>query len=211
MFKKLNEFDNKYSGLFLCFALLIIIVFLFYISQVNRNKEKECSVPNEIVNNYSNYSYDVSITRNNIVTQLSIKRYNSKYLIEKNDNGIKTTYYLYHTDLLEKASNGKYIKYRKDYIVDGIDNKLLVFDYINEISLKSTLSNDGELTCYNNRKMELSMCINLDDSITLEGNGYTIVYSVKNVGTIEDFDVDTDLIYEDNSTNDTELNNNVVQ
>lgn len=193
MLKVFKDFDKNYSTLFFCIALLIIIVCLLYSNVMNINKDKTCVVPNSVVNNYNNYAYDIVVEKNGVVTKLYVKRYNTKYLIEKNENDIKSTYYINHTDLLEKASNGKYIKFRKDSIVDGLDNKFLIFDYINELSLKSSVSTNNGSTCYNNRNLELSMCINLDNSITLEMKDYKITYTVKENSMISDFDVDIDL------------------
>lgn len=193
MLKVFKDFDKNYSTLFFCIALLIIIVCLLYSNVMNINKDKTCVVPNSVVNNYNNYAYDIVVEKNGVVTKLYVKRYNTKYLIEKNENDVKSTYYINHTDLLEKASNGKYIKFRKDSIVDGLDNKFLIFDYINELSLKSSVSTNNGSTCYNNRNLELSMCINLDNSITLEMKDYKITYTVKENSMISDFDVDIDL------------------
>lgn len=193
MLKVFKDFDKNYSTLFFCIALLIIIVCLVYSNVMNINKDKTCVVPNTVVNNYNNYAYDIVVEKNGVVTKLYVKRYNTKYLIEKNENDVKSTYYINHTDLLEKASNGKYIKFRKDNIVDGLDNKFLIFDYINELSLKSSVSTNNGSTCYNNRNLELSMCINLDNSITLEMKDYKITYTVKENSMISDFDVDIDL------------------
>lgn len=192
MLKVFKDFDKNYSTLFFCIALLIIIVCLVYSNVMNVNKEKKCAVPNTIVNNYNNYAYDIVIEKNGVITKLYVKRYNTKYLIEMNENDTKSTYYINHTDLLEKASNGKYIKFRKDNIVDGLDNKFLIFDYINELSLKSSVSTKNGVTCYNNRNLELSMCINLDNSITLEMKDYKITYTIKENGMISDFDVEID-------------------
>lgn len=193
MLKVFKDFDKNYSTLFFCIALLIIIVCLLYSNVMNINKDKTCVVPNSVVNNYNNYAYDIVVEKNGVVTKLYVKRYNTKYLIEKNENDVKSTYYINHTDLLEKASNGKYIKFRKDNIVDGLDNKFLIFDYINELSLKSSVSTNNGSTCYNNRNLELSMCINLDNSITLEMKDYKITYTVKENSMISDFDIDIDL------------------
>jgi len=190
MIKKLRDFDKNYSNLFFFFSLLIIILFLVFISTSNRTKQKECTIPNSLVNNYNNYSYSIKFTDENRNIELFIKRYQSKYLIEKNENGTKSTYYLQYTDLLEKSSDGKYIKYRGDKIIDGLDNKFLILDYINDISLQSTINKGSELTCYNNRKMELSMCLNLDDSIELKKDNYTIIYTIDKVSGVEDFNVD---------------------
>lgn len=207
MLKAFKDFDKNYSTLFFCIALLIIIVCLFYSNIANRSKDKTCVVPNTIVNNYNNYAYDIVVEKNGVISKLYVKRYNTKYLIEKNENDIRSTYYINHTDLLEKASNGKYIKFRNGNIVEGLDNKFLIFDYINEISLKSSISTKNEITCYNNRNLELSMCLNLDKSITLEMGDYKITYTIKENGMVSDFDVDIDLNYEEKIDSNLESNN----
>ena len=211
MLKVFKDFDKNYSALFFCIALLIIVVCLVYSNVMNGNKEKNCVVPSTIVNNYNNYAYNIVIEKNDVITKLYVKKYNTKYLIEKNENDIKSTYYINYTDLLEKASNGKYIKFRKDYIVDGLDNKFLIFDYINELSLKSSVSTKDEITCYNNRNLGLSMCINLDDSVTLKMKEYKITYTLKENGMINDFDVDIDLNYEETNENVEDEINNFLQ
>ena len=200
MFKIFKEFDKKYSTLFFCISLLIIIIFLAYTSSFIKVENNTCVIPNKLVDNYSNYKYDVTYKTNDKKIELFIKRYDKKYLIEKNENGVKSSYYIYYTDIFEEASNGDYIKYRKENIIDGIDNKLLLLDYINDISLESSLKEDNELTCYVNRKLELNMCINLDDSIELEGTDYKIVYEIKEAGTVKDFNVDIDLDYKEDAT-----------
>jgi len=103
---------------------------------------------------------------------------------------------VYYTDIYEKASNNEYIKFRKENIVDNLDNKYLFLDYINDISLKSSIKDDNELTCYINRKLELSMCINLDESISVEGNAFELIYEINSVGEVEDFSVDINNEYE---------------
>lgn len=211
MLKVFKDFDKNYSTLFFCIALLIIIVCLVYSNVMNVNKEKKCAVPSTIVNNYNNYAYDIVIEKNGVITKLYVKRYNTKYLIEMNENDTKSTYYINHTDLLEKASNGKYIKFRKDNIVDGLDNKFLIFDYINELSLKSSVSTKNGVTCYNNRNLELSMCINLDNSITLEMKDYKITYTIKENGIISDFDVEIDLSDYSIESNSEIIDNNISQ
>lgn len=221
MFKFFNEFDKKYSSILFIISLFVIIVFLFFNSRVNSKNGLLCEIPKDLVKDINNYSYNIKIDNNGIITELFIKRYNSKYLIEKNADGIKSTYYIYHTDILEKASNGKYIKYRKDNIVDGIDNKFLIFDYLNDISLKSNIVEESEITCFNNRKLELSICMNLDDTITLKMSNYVVTYKVNDIGVIKDFDVSVDYNYQesiedvqnnllDNNINDN-FNNNLVQ
>ena len=59
MIKKLREFDKNYSSVFFCIALLIIIIFLAYISTFNKTKNTVCEIPNDILSSYQNYSYDI--------------------------------------------------------------------------------------------------------------------------------------------------------
>lgn len=207
MFKFLNEFDKKYSSVIVVLSLFVIIIFLFFNSRISNGNGLECKVPKEIVNNVNNYSYNIKVTNNETSVELFIKRYNSKYLIEKNEFGIKSTYYINYTDILEKASNGKYIKYRKNDIVEGLDNKFLIFDYVNDISLKSTVLDDNGITCFNNRQLELSICMNLDETITLKMSNYVITYQINNIGSIKDFNVDVNYNYKDDDYN-SELENN---
>ena len=189
MFKKLKEFDAKYSTVFFCISLLIIIVFLAYFSVSYRDKENSCVIPNDIVNNYTNYSYKITYSKDDNNLIFYVKRYDSKYLIELHIDEEIRTYYMYYTDIYEKASNGEYIRFRNDYIVEDFDNKLLFLDYINDISLKSNITTDDELTCYINRKSEISMCINLDDSITLKAKDYTLLYEIDGKGNVNEFNV----------------------
>lgn len=211
MFKFFKEFDKKYSTLFFCLSLLVIIVFLAYASVLNKEKNDICTTPNTLVNNYINYLYDVTYSSGEKVINLSIKRYDKKYLIEKNENGLKSSYYIYYTDILEKASNDEYIKFRGGNIIEGLDNKFLILEYINDISLESSVKNENELTCYINRKLELSMCINLDDTITLKGNNFEIIYNIKETGTVKDFNVKTNINYIDENINNDLTNDSIVQ
>lgn len=210
MVSKIREFNKTYSTLFFCISLLIIIIFLAYFSVSNRNTSKICTIPNKLVNNYTNYSYDITYIKDDKKIDLYVKRFESKYLIEKVEDGLKSTYYIYYTDIFEKASNGEYIRFRKDNIVDGLDNKMLLLDYVNDISLESSVRTENELTCYYNRKMELLMCINLDDSISIEANDYKIEYKIKEVAGVRDFKIDVNLDYVEESI-DGEVDNNIEE
>ena len=105
MFKKVKDFDSKYSSILFFVSIFIIIIFLASFNISNKEKEKTCTIPNEVVNNYTNYSYNVTYITGEKNVELYIKRYNSKYLIEKKEENIKSTYYLYYTDVFEKALN----------------------------------------------------------------------------------------------------------
>ena len=190
MVKKLREFDRNYSSVFFCIALLIIILFLAYISTFNRSKNVVCEIPNDVLSSYQNYSYDIEYVKDNRVIDLHIKKYGYKYLIEKTENSVRSTYYIYYTDIYEMNENGKYVKYRSDNIVNGLDNKFLFIDYINEVSLSSSVSVNDNKTCYNNRKSGVYMCLNTDGTILLENDDYKVTYSIKEKGTITDFEVE---------------------
>lgn len=189
MNSKIDDFNNKYSGIIFGISLFIIIIFLMYFSIINKEKKLNCVIPNQIVNNSNNYSYELTFTSDLEMIKLNVKRYNQKYLIETENNGVRNSYYLNYLNVYEKASNGEYIKYRNDYIIENVDNNLLLLDYVNALSLESTLSNNEEQTCYINRKKEITICINLDDSITLKAPNYNINYNIKEIGTVKDFNV----------------------
>ena len=190
MIKKLREFDKNYSSVFFCIALLIIIIFLAYISTFNKSKNTVCEIPNDILSSYQNYSYDIEYVKDNRVIDIHIKKYGYKYLIEKTENSIRSTYYIYYTDVYEMNDSGKYVKYRSDNIVNGLDNKFLFIDYINEVSLSSAVNVDDNKTCYNNRKLGIYMCLNSDGTILLKSNDSNVSYSIKEKGTITDFNVE---------------------
>lgn len=192
MFKKINEFDDKYSNKFFALSLIVILVFLFYFAISNRTITKECTLPNKLVNETTNYSYEITYIKDNKIINLYVKRYNEKYLIEKVDDNIRSIYYIYYTDILEKASDGKYIKYRSDNILADVDNKFLILDYLNSVSLDSNISNEEDLTCYTNRKLNIHMCINIDDSIGVKMNDYELIYKITGKGNVSDFNVSYD-------------------
>ena len=212
MFKKVNEFEKQYSTLFFCISLLVIIVFLAYFSVLNKDKEKECVIPNKLVNNYSNYEYNVSYEKDDKKAKLFIKRYDKKYLIEKEEDAANESYYVYYTDVLKKDDSGEYKVHNKS-IIDGLNNKLLFIDYINDISLQSNITTDNELTCYVNRKLDMSMCVNLDKSITLKGEDYRIIYEIESSGEVADFNVNANYeeVIEDKKEEIPETQNNIVQ
>lgn len=192
MFKRINEFDKKYSSMFFAISLIIIIIFLFYFSISNRTTTKECTIPNKLVNNTTNYTYEITYIKDNKIINLYVKRYNEKYLIEKVDDNIRSMYYIYYTDILEKASDGNYIKHRNDYILDEVDNKFLLLDYINAVSLDSSITNEEDLTCYTNRKLNIHMCINIDESISVKTNNFELIYKITGKGNVSDFNVTYD-------------------
>ena len=191
MISKIREFSKNYSNLFFLISLLFIIIILVYTAFNNRDKNQECIIPNKLVNNYNNYSYNVKYEKDNEKINLYVKRYGSKYLIGKNHNDTKKLYYLEYVDLLIKNENEKYIKFNGD-IIEGIDNRLLILDYLNDISIQSNLTEKSERTCYINARYNSSICINLDNSIELAKDDYKILYTINDIGSITDFNVNID-------------------
>ena len=102
-------------------------------------------------------SFLIYISFNNKVRERSCT-----YLIEKNYNEEKYVYYLNYTDFLEKKSNGSFGKLKDNYIINNVDNNLLILDYINELSLESDVTTINGRTCYVNVKNDLTLCIDLD-------------------------------------------------
>lgn len=193
MFKKLKEFNNNYANLFFMIALIFIIVFLGYIAFTNRTKKTVCVTPSKILNNYENYAYNIKYTDEDEGATIYIKRYGSKYLLEVNKDENKTNYYIEYTDFLKKEYDDIYYRYNNNYIIDGVDNKYLFLDYINEISLDSTIVTKNERTCYVNRKNNVSMCINLDKSIELSKDNFKLLYTITDLGGVDDFKVSSNL------------------
>lgn len=195
MFNRIRNFDSKYSSTFFLISLIIIISFLIYISFNNKVRERSCTVPNDVTGNITNYSYKIKYTNNDLSYDIYINRYNSKYLIEKNYNEEKYVYYLNYTDFLEKKSNGSFGKLKDNYIINNVDNNLLILDYINELSLESDVTTINGRTCYVNVKNDLTLCINLDNTIELEKKDYQLLYTIIDKNNVQDFNVYIDLDY----------------
>lgn len=187
MLGKIKEFNKEFSNTFFLISLLFIIIFLIYIRISSGNVEKQCIMPNDVTKNYKRYSYNIKYEYGDEKIELYIKRYNNKYLIEKNYNESKNVFYIEYTDLLIK-SNEKYIKYNMN-IIDDMDNKYIMLDYLNELSENSTLINKNEIDCYVNSKENVTICINLDKSIELTKNDHKLTYVVNTTDEISDFNV----------------------
>ena len=167
MFKVLKKFNDNYSNVFFIISLIVIIIFLAYFAIMNANKPKECVMPDKLIGDFNNYSY--------------------------NHNDEKDTYYSHYFDLLKKNSDDIYIRYRDNYIIDGVDNKLLILNYVNDISYDSKRMENSDRTCYINSKNNLTMCINLDKSIELSKDDYKLTYEIVELGNVDDFNVRFDL------------------
>lgn len=193
MFKVLKKFNDNYSNVFFIISLIVIIVFLAYFAIMNANKPKECVMPDKLIGDFNNYSYKINYERDEDKYTLYVKKFENKYLFEVNHNDEKDTYYSHYFDLLKKNSDDIYIRYRDNYIIDGVDNKLLILSYVNDISYDSKRMENSDRTCYINSKNNLTMCINLDKSIELSKDDYKLTYEIVELGNVDDFNVRFDL------------------
>ncbi len=190
MINKIKGFNERFSNVFFLISLLFIIVFLIYIRLNNSNVEKACVMPKDITRNYTQYSYNINYEYGDEKIDLYIKRYNNKFLIEKKYNDVKDMFYIEYTDILIKSGE-KYIKYNYD-IIKNLDNKYLMIDYLNDLSQNSTLVTKNERDCFANTKENLTICVNLDDSIELSKGDYKLTYTVDASTDISDFNVMAD-------------------
>lgn len=187
---KIKEFDKNFSNIFFLISLLFIIIFLVYARLNNNNTEKTCVMPKDITQNYKTYAYNIKYEYGDDKIDLYIKKHRNKFLIEKHYNDIKDMFYIDYTDVFIK-SDEKYIKYNMD-IIKNIDNKYLIIEYINELSEESTLIKKNERDCFVNPKENLTICINLDNSIELSKDDYKLTYTIDTSSDISDFSVNTD-------------------
>ncbi len=189
MIDKIKDFNKNYSNIVFLIVMIFILISLVFVSFNNRNKPKDCVMPKTVVGRLNAYSYSISVMQDeNEIAQVFIKKYDSKYLIELNKDGLKDTYYLKYTDFLKKNSNGKYSIFIPNELIPDIDNKYLIFDYVNDLSLESDIISKDERNCYINRKHNVSMCVNLDKTVELDSNGYKLIYKI-DTNYIDDFDV----------------------
>lgn len=189
MFTKIKDFNEKNTTIYFFISVVIIIAFLFVNSLSERKKENICTIPKDVVQKADNYSYDIKINNNNEVILLSIQKYKNKYLIEKTEKGYVYNYYIYYSDIYEKDELGNYNKFKGNSFVDGIDNKLIFIDYINELSLNSKQNSKDGTVCYDHNELPINICIDTDNIITYNYDNISITYKVNDVLNIEDFDI----------------------
>lgn len=194
MLDKVRNFNKDYSNIIFLFIMIFILISLIYVSYNNRNKPKECVMPAKVISSASAYSYKIKITSNDTeIAKISVKKYDSKYLIEVDKDDNKDTYYLNYSSFLKKQSNGRYAIFVPNELISGIDNKYYILDYINDLSLNSDIVKKEDRNCYINRKENISMCVNVDSSIELITNTYSLTYTlIENY--IDDFDVSIERI-----------------
>ncbi len=201
MIDRIRDFNKNYSSILFLIIMIFVLITLIFIAFNNRNKPKECVTPQKIVANSVAYSYSIKVTQDDInIAELYIKRFASKYLIELNKDGNKDTFYSRYTDFLKKNSNGKYSLFVPNELISGIDNKYLIFDYINDLSLESDIITRDERPCYVNRTENITMCVNLDKTIELSIGEYKLLYEIDD-NYIDDFDVSVEKIMLEENVN----------
>lgn len=189
MLYKIREFNKNYSNIVFLIFMIFILVVLVVISINNRNKPKECVIPSKILGMATNYSYDIQVLKDDVeIAKLFVKKYDSKHLIELNKDDTKNTYYLQYTDFLKRNSNGTYSIFDSYELIEGLDNKYLLFEYINDLSIVSDIITRNDRSCYINRKENVSICINLDNSVEFSTDDYKLIFTIKDTY-IDDFDV----------------------
>ena len=189
MLYKIREFNKNYSNIVFLIIMIFILVVLIITSINNRNKPKECVIPSKVVGMATDYSYDIKVLKDDDeIAKLFVKKYDSKHLIELNKDDEKNIYFLQYTDFLRKNSNGTYSNFGSNELIEGLDNKYILFEYINDLSMTSDIITRNDRNCYINRKENVSICVNMDNSVELTSDEYTLIFNIKDKY-IDDFDV----------------------
>ena len=209
MFSKIKDFNEKNTAIYFFISIIILIGFLFFNSFSNKEKKNTCVLPVDTVNKRESYNYDIKINKNNEVVLLSIKKYNNKYLIEKTEKGLVYNYYIHYFNIYIKDETGNYNFFKDTYFVDGVDNKLLFIDYINDLSLVSKESVSDDKTCYTKTNESYNICIDSDNVLTYKENNITLTYRINNSSEVEDFEVNVNDIIDTNTNNLDNTNNKV--
>ena len=204
MFKKIKDIGDNNSAIITIIAIVILVIFLFVNSLGNRgntSNKNECIAPTTVTDSKTSYEYNVKIIKNNETILLNIKKYKSKFLIEKTEKGMSYNYYLYYYDIYEKNSNNEYVLYNGDSFLDGIDNKLYFIDYLGELSSDGEINKTDNEVCYTVDKAE-KICIASDNLITYDKDDIHIEYDVYKTENVNDFDI--------NISNDVKDENNTI-
>ena len=180
MLYKIREFNKNYSNIVFLIIMIFILVVLIITSINNRNKPKECVIPSKVVGMATDYSYDIKVLKDDVeIAKLFVKKYDSKHLIELNKDDEKNIYFLQYTDFLRKNSNGTYSNFGSNELIEGLDNKYILFEYINDLSMTSDIITRNDRNCYINRKENVSICVNMDNSVELTSDEYTLIFNIK--------------------------------
>jgi hypothetical protein len=187
MFKKLKEFNekNKTINFFIVMVILIGMLTVNYIT--NRNKKNECEMPTKIVDSQNIYEYEMKVYRGEEVIILNVTKYGQKILVEKNEKGLLSNYYIYYSGVYQRDNNQNYLSYAGNSIVENIDNKLFYMEYLDEISINTEPKITDSNVCYDITNKSMLLCLNDDTGkIELTGTNYKITYEFSSIGSGED-------------------------
>lgn len=191
MLDKIKEFNEKNNAIYFFAAIIFLVVALLFNGRSNNtNKDKEDNndtVIEEKEEVSSNYTYDIKINKNEEIVLFTIKVFNNKYLLTKTELGKEQNYYVNYIDIYEQDALGNYILFRGNNFVEGIDNKLLFWDYLEDIIDKSTKIEDTK-TCLKNDEYNFTICPT-SDGYDITSDAYNINYRKYDVDTTKDFNI----------------------
>lgn len=192
MLKKLRELNEQNKTIYFFGLMILLLLFLVFNIVSNREKENECTMPDAAVNSLYIYEYDIKITFEDQVVLLNVKRYGNKFLIEKTELGLLTSYYIYYSDVYKKNNEtDMYEIYSDKNFINGIDNKYIYIDYLSEIIKNIDPTIEDDLTCYTKESNSFELCIDSSSNkLILEDGNYNLEYEFSNIGDLEDFTVD---------------------
>ncbi|HOO68182.1 MAG TPA: hypothetical protein PLC53_02305 [Bacilli bacterium] len=190
MIEKIKKFNESNKNVFFFILTLILIGFIIFSRIYTANKTTECITPTYVVDESNNYTYEIKVKKDDEIIILSISKYGNKYHVEKTEKGLLTNYYIYYSDIYEEDSSGNYIIFRDKSFIDGIDNKYIYIEYLNEVFSDIVATEEDLGLCYANESFKA--CINEDDNAIYATLGdIEIDYVSFNVGVAKDFDINT--------------------
>lgn len=203
---KLKDLKEKWQGkyfktiaffVFYFFFFTFVLIFYPNRSDTVKTEVKQVNILDSISNNYE-YSYSVS-KEENIIANLSGKKYNNKSLFTINKPGEKVVeIYQFYNQKSIKIDNiwnnvSSYVLVDDSFNENLLDiNRLKIM--ISDAELISTVNNfDGtksENYTYDNLNIEVISENNILKKIIIKNNIYNIVLQYKNINKVKDFVVE---------------------
>lgn len=203
---KLKDLKEKWQGkyfktiaffVFYFFFFTFVLIFYPNRSDTVKTEVKQVNILASIYNNYE-YSYSVS-KEENIIVNLSGKKYNNKSLFTINKPGEKVVeIYQFYNQKSIKIDNiwnkvSSYVLVDNSFNENLLDiNRLKIM--ISDAELISTVNNfDGtksENYTYDNLNIEVISENNILKKIIIKNNIYNIVLQYKNINKVKDFVVE---------------------
>lgn len=203
---KLKDLKEKWQGkyfktiaffVFYFFFFTFVLIFYPNRSDTVKTEVKQVNILDSISNNYE-YSYSVS-KEENIIVNLSGKKYNNKSLFTINKPGEKVVeIYQFYNQKSIKIDNiwnkvSSYVLVDNSFNENLLDiNRLKIM--ISDAEFISTVNNfDGtksENYTYDNLNIEVISENNILKKIIIKNNIYNIVLQYKNINKVKDFVVE---------------------